>query len=269
MEIIKLGDINFNAFEKLRYQGDNSTIYTNGDICVKRLEDLTKEEKDDMKRKLMEMADISVVDALLPKGLVLDGDVLDSIIIANFKNSKNFFERFGRSRFVDIAEIFSAVKRASLILRELHENGIVCQDLTFSNILIDSEENIKYCDMDSCCYNGIYSPYSSLLLERFMIGFRREKKYCVTKNTDRLSLFLSFIQFLYSKEMQKISIRKYQELSDKLKTLENCKQYFEILIDKRNPIPQIPYMDELIDDSDEGQIDRKKQISLFEKIRRM
>lgn len=269
MEIIKLGDINFNAFEKMCYQGNNSTIYTNGDICIKRLEDLTQEEKVSMKCKLIEMEGVSVADALLPKGLVLDGDILDSIIIANFKNSKNFFERFGRTRYVDCAEMFSAVKKASLILREIHENGMVCQDLTFSNILIDAEGNIKYCDMDSCYYNGIYSPYSSMLLERFMISFRKEKEYRMTKNTDRLSLFLSFIQLLYAKEIQKISSRKYQELSSRLKTLENCKKYFEILVNKRNPIPQIPYMDELIDDDDKGSIDRTKQLSVFEKIVRI
>lgn len=269
MDIIKLSDINFAAFEKMHYQGDNSTIYTNGDICIKRLEDLTREEKGNMKHKLIEMEGISIADALLPKGLILDGDILDSIIIDNFKNSKNFFEKFGRTRYIDCAEMFSAVKKASLILREIHENGIVCQDLSFSNILIDKEGNIKYCDMDSCYYNGIYSPYSSVLLERFMFSFRKEKQYNITKNTDRLSLFLSFIQLLYAREIQKLSSTKYQELSSRLKTLENCKKYFEILINKRNPIPQIPYMDELIDDSDKGSIDRTKQLSLFEKLMRI
>ena len=36
-------------------------------------------------------------------------------------------------------------------------------------------------------------------------------------------------------------------------------------MNKQNPIPQIPYIDELIDD-DNGYIDRTKQLSLFEKI---
>lgn len=269
MEIIKLGDINFSGFEKMRYQGDNSTIYINGDSCIKRLDNLTLEEKGDMKRKLLEMEGISIDGVLITKGLILDGDILDSIIIDNFKNSVNFFERFSRTRYVNCAELFKAVKKASLILREIHENGIICQDLTFSNILIDKEGNIKYCDMDGCYYNGIYSPYLSMVLKRFMIYFRKETECCMTKNTDRLSLMLSFLELVYLEEIQRISIRKYQELSSGLKTLENCKKYFEILINKRNSIPQIPYMDELIDDDDKGYIDRRKQLSLFEKVMRM
>ena len=158
-------------------------------------------------------------------------------------------------------------EKASIILKEIHKTDIICQDISFDNILIDKYGNIKYCDIvDSCTYKNYNSPFISLLLNEFITNYRKEKYYIPSKNMDRVSFMLSFYYLIYLEQLQKISKKKYHSLSDNINTLEITRKYANILVDKKSKIPEIPYMDELIDDKDEYIIDREKQFDLKRKI---
>lgn len=265
MEKIELRDIDISHLSKFRNQGTKSTMYENGDICIKILDGLYQNERNTIYKKLLEMDGLVLDDVLLPKSLIVENGLLVGYTMENFKDSISILDYFLKTRFVNCKEFLSVMKKCSLILRKIHVNDIVCQDLSFDNILIDSQGNIKYSDIDSCSYKDYSSPYMSDLLKRFVIDYRKDKLCYVSKNMDRISFMLSFYIIVYLKELQKLSKRKYHALSDNIQTLENCREYANALLSERT-LPEIPYIDELIDDRDDYIIDRRKQLGLFQKL---
>ena len=269
MEIVKLNDIDLSNLEKSRFQGSTSTIYKNNDTCIKMLDKLFPEEKEIIYRKFLAMDGIKLDDVLLPKVLILKDDKLVGYTMDNFKDSMPLLDYFGRSRHVNCKDIFTAVKKASLILRDIHSSGIICQDLTFDNILIDNSGNIKYCDIDSCCYNGYMNNFISVLLNRFLFDYRKEDGCKLSINIDRISFLLSFCLLVYNSELSMVYKSKYNRmLTDNVETLKNIKEYINVLNDKSKALIEVPYMDEVICDSDDYIIDREKQLSLKQKILR-
>lgn len=261
MDKIRLSDLDLSSLEKAKIQGTKSTIYHSGDLCIKILDKLYPDEKTTMYKKLLEMDGLVLEGALLPKQLIVEDDKLAGYTMEDFKDSINILDYLTQNRFINCSEIFSIVKRASLILKDIHEKGIICQDLSFDNILIDKYGNLKFSDIDGCAYKDYRSPFMSVLLNRFIIHYRKDKICYISKNTDRISLMLSFYLVTYLKELQKLSKKQYHSLSDNIKTLENCKEYANALLCFRT-LPEIPYLDELIDDNDDYLIDRDKQLSL-------
>lgn len=116
-----------------------------------------------------------------------------------------------------------------------------------------------FSDIDSCCYKNYNSPFTSYLLMNFINNYRKES-INISENLDRISMIISMFYLIYQKEIQKISQKEYNFLSNFLNTLENSKIYINTLLNKNEPIPTIPYLDELIDDYDDYIIDRNKQI---------
>ncbi len=265
MEIIELNDINLDELEKYKVQGTKSTVYHDGEYCIKILDGLHPYEKEILYKKLLEMDGMILDDVLMPKDLIVHNGQLAGYTMNDFKNSVNILDYLTSTRYIDCKYILKVVKEASLILKKIHEYGIICQDLSFDNILIDEDGNIKYSDIDGCAFKDYNSPYMSVLLKRFLIDYRKDKLCYVTKNMDRISFMLSFYYVIYLRELQKLSEKKYHSLSDNISTLENCREYANMLLGFRT-LPEVPYLDELINDSDNYIIDRIKQISTKKKI---
>lgn len=99
--------------------------------------------------------------------------------------------------------------------------------------------------------------------------FRKETGIIRSNNLDRISFMLDFIYSMYFNQIQDLSKYKYNKLSNHINTLNNIKEYANILVDKSNPISEIPYLDELIDDNDDYTIDRFKQLPIKHKIKRL
>lgn len=261
MDKIHLNDLNLSSLEKFKIQGTKSTMYHSDNLCIKILDKLYPDEKATLYKKLLEIDGLVLDDVLLPKELIVEDGKLVGYTMEYFRNSINILDYLTQNRFVNCSDIFSVVKKASLILRHIHENDIICQDLSFDNILIDKDGNIKYSDIDGCAYKDYRSPFMSIILKRFLIDYRRDSFCYVSKNTDRISFMLSFYLVTYLQELQKLSKKKYHSLSDNIKTLENSREYANMLLGCRT-LPEIPYVDELIDDNDDYVIDRNKQLSL-------
>ena len=79
-------------------------------------------------------------------------------------------------------------------------------------------------------------------------------------------MILSFYLILYVELLQKISRRQYDILANNIHTLENLREVFNMLIDKKVKISNIPYLDEVIDLNDNYTVDREKVLSLKQKI---
>lgn len=267
MDKIKLTDIDLSKLEISKNQGTKSTIYIQDNLCIKILDKYLQKEKEILLKKTLEMDGLFIENVLLPKSIIIENEKLEGYVMNNFKNSIPLNDYFGTYRYVNCKEFFNVIKKASIILKEIHKTDIICQDISFDNILIDKYGNIKYCDIvDSCTYKNYNSPFISLLLNEFITNYRKEKYYIPSKNMDRVSFMLSFYYLIYLEQLQKISKKKYHSLSDNINTLEITRKYANILVDKKSKIPEIPYMDELIDDKDEYIIDREKQFDLKRKI---
>lgn len=71
---------------------------------------------------------------------------------------------------------------------------------------------------------------------------------------------------MYGEVLQRITKKQYHTLSDNIQTLENLRDIANILVDKSCPIKDIPYMDEVIDLNDDYEIDRKKVLTMKQRI---
>ena len=269
MDKINLRDINLSEFKKYHSQGTLSTMYHSNGICLKMLDKMYSDEKDVVYRKFLEMDGIDIDGIIFPKELIIDNGKVVGYTMEEFENSVCLLDDFCSNRYVNCKDIFSAAKKASHILRDIHKNDIICQDLTFDNILINANGDIKYCDIDGCSYNGISLPIMSRLMQRFLQDYRKQFAFYSSKNMDRVSFMLSLILLSYHKEVQSLSYKEYHQLSDHIITLDNLMEYANMLVDRSSKIDEVPYMDELINDNDDYIIDREKQIPLKEKILRI
>lgn len=263
MEQIKLKDINLNSLKKLEQQGTKSTVYRNGTSCIKMLDGFYEEEKDALFKKFLDMEGLEIDNVLLPKELIVSNGKLEGYTMDYFP-SVSLNSKF-EVRQVDIKVLFDYVYKASKILREIHRNGIICQDLSFENILVDDNGNVKFCDLDGCSYKDNVSPFVSLIMKRYFIDYRKEQLLLCT-NLDRVGMMLSFFFVVYAKELQKLNRKSYSKLAEKSNTLEEMRKYANLLLDRSNPVPAIPYLDELIWLDDDLVYDRDKQLSLFRRL---
>ena len=263
MEQIKLKDINLNSLKKLEQQGTKSTVYRNGTSCIKMLDGFYEEEKDALFKKFLDMEGLEIENVLLPKELIVSNGKLEGYTMDYFP-SVSLNDKF-EVRHVDTKVLFDYVYKASKILREIHRNGIICQDLSFENILVDDNGNVKFCDLDGCSYKDNVSPFVSLIMKRYFIDYRKEQLLLCT-NLDRVGMMLSFFYIVYAKELQKLNRKSYSKLAEKSNTLEEMRKYANALLDRSNPVPAIPYLDELIWLDDDLVYDRYKQLSLFRRI---
>lgn len=150
-------------------------------------------------------------------------------------------------------------------MRNIHSNGIVCQDLSFENILVNDKGNVAFCDIDGCTYKGHTSPFFSVLFKEFLVDYRKSK-ISTKEDVDKVSMILSFYLTMYGEVLQRITKKQYHTLSDNIHTLENLREIANILVDKKYPIQDIPYLDEVIDLTDDYEIDRKKVLTIKQKV---
>lgn len=266
MKEIKLKEIDLSTLQKLKSQGTQSTIYTDGDICYKFLDGLYPNEKKDLYKKFLDMDGIRINNVLLPEHLIIEDGILKGYTMRYFENSIPLSDKFLK-RYFNCNELFTYVEKASRILRDIHSNGIGCQDLSFENILIDNKGNIAFCDIDGCAYKEHQSPFFSILFKEFLVDYRKSRMSSV-EDVDKGSMILSFYLTLYGEVLQRITKRQYHTLSDNIHTLENLREIANMLVNKKAPIQDIPYLDEVIDLTDDYEIDRKKVLTIKQKILR-
>lgn len=265
MDKIKLNDIDFSKLKKVQTMEKQNTTFVDGDNFIKILDKLYLEEKDVLYRKLLVLEGVAVNNLLLPKTLIINDSKLVGYITDDFKNSCSLIDYFGTSRFVNCKDIFVALKKASIILRDIHNAGIIYQDVHFDNILINKEKEVKFIDIDACAYQNYTSIFIPYILKRF-IDYKKENIYFRSKNMDRISFMLSFFNLMYMKEIQAITKRQYHSLSKHISTLENARLYAnQLLLD--NPLPDVPYLDEIINDKDDFVIDRIQQVPIYKRTR--
>lgn len=264
MEIINLNEIDLSSLQKLKNQGTQSTIYTDGTICYKFLNGLYPDEKIAVERKFRDMEGIKINGVLLPQSLIFNNGKLEGYTNKYLANSIPLSDKFEKN-FFNCNELLTYVKKASKILRNIHKNNIGYQDLSFENILVDENGNITFCDIDNCTYKNYHSAFYSKLFKEFLIDYRNCNIPSV-KDVDKISLILSFYLTMYGQVLQKITKKQDYFLTSNINTLKNLKKIKDILIDKKCPLQNMPYIDEFIDLKDNYEINRKKFLNLKQRI---
>ena len=173
MEKINIKDININSLQRLANQGSKSITYTDGNTCYKVLTGLYTDEKKVLEDKFQELSSLHIDKVLMPKDLIVKDGLLEGYTMDYFKDSKNLSDFYSK-RFYNIKDLFESLKEASKILRKIHDSGIIYQDLSFENILINKDREIRFCDIDGCSYKYYNTPFISLLLKCFLLDYRKE-----------------------------------------------------------------------------------------------
>ena len=268
MDKINIKEFDWSKLRKCQNQGSLSTVYIQDDICIKILDKLYPSEKEQILDKFLAMNGIKIDGVIFPKDLIMQDGKLQGYTMDYFQDSTSLNDYFTATRFVNCKDIFKAIIKASEILREIHKYDIKVQDLSFENILINNQGEVKYIDIDSCQYQNYESYFLSNILHKYMFDYRKQEFCNMTKNTDRLSFLLAFYNLMYLKELQNISDKKYNQLSNHISTLNNIKRLANHLKDKNKRIPSIPYMDDLINRDDDYTIKRNNCSLLIKRLAR-
>lgn len=264
MEKIKLKDINFFLLRKSKMQGSRSCVYFYKDKCIKIFDEQSLSSSKSILKLYESLDGYYNYNVLLPQTLIMDGDQLVGHITRRIKGKRviDVFET--EKQDLNYQQFFAIVKEISKILKELHNDDIIVSDLDFENILVTKDNEVFFCDTDSYNYGNISNLIISGILWQFMYDYRNE---CVSisKNSDRLSLLLAFMQTMYFLIPQRINYNYYKKYEVDIKTLQNLRNLFYELLNTDIKIRTIDYLDRFIDDTDSGIISRNEQMKYIRK----
>ena len=263
--MIRLGDINITAMNLSRIQGTTSKVYVKDNKCFKIFNGLYQSERRSMLDKLIDIEDTKVDGIIYPKDLIFDKGELVGYTMDYFPYAINLYDYFTKDRFVNIHDIFSATKKASEILKEAHKKGIILQDFSFDNILIDGSSNVMICDIDGCSFEDNKGPFISMVTHNYYETHMRQRPV-INENLDNQSLLLSMLLTIYHKMIYDIKFDGHNALFTNSQTLQNLNDTIQSLL--KCSRTKIPYLDEVIDDNDRFIIDRSKQVSFIKKIKK-
>lgn len=268
MKTEEFKNLNLSTLNTFKYQGGLSTIYEDGDTLIKVLDGLSDYNKKILYKKAKAMDGITIDNVLLPDTYYIEKGRVKAYSIKNLKCYQSFYNYYIPKRFVSCNHLFSTTKKASFILKNIHKEQLLVNDISFDNILLNSEGDVFYVDFFDGCSFGKYpgNIYSYILEDYLKYCKRQDMPTEESENRDRLSFLLAFWNLIFDQNIETTSKRKYEKVSDHVATLQALKKYRNILLDRSHATPEIPYMHELIKDSDNYRLDRVTLRSPLEKV---
>ena len=201
------------------------------------------------KVKLEALSDGEPLDsAILPNKIIMDNKLLSGYIMNYIKNATPIFCFFSKNK--NINAFFKLMNDVSLSLRNIHNDprNIVIGDLSISNIIFDENMKHYFVDFDSVMIGKLNEDRVPFALERYA---RRcgLNKYNIDRSTDRLCLILATLFVVFNKSIEEVSMREYDEVSERIETLKNMREIVLEMKKYNALIPNFPYLDELISPS--------------------
>ena len=243
MEVVRDRDLNLSGFRHMPSIASTSTLLSSKDKILKVFNNMiSPSDREGLLDKYQILPNVEGL--ILPEILVVNNDgLLIGYIMEKFQNSMNLNDYYSQSIHLNFTELCNVLLDVINILKKVHDEGIILQDLSFDNILINSEHDVKICDLDACEYNGHYMPFISVLYKNFISDYRGDNIHLGNPNVDKISLMLSFIYIIYMRELQYISLRDYKRLSRHIECLDEIRK---ILMRKDLHEIDLPYLDGLI-----------------------
>lgn len=263
MEIIDYKDIDLKHLPKFDQQGkeNSSVIYEyNDNELLKLFKYYSSHERLMIFKKFEELENIQIEGIIKPRKFVVDSYVrygeeqkdIKGYTMEKFADSTSIIDHFGYVRAFNCSDLFITLKYASLILKDMHDNGIICQDISYLNVLFDIDDysNVKICDLDACSFKKYNTEMYAYDLKEYYVSILHSRFIPSTPNSDKLSMILSLFFLLFRKELYQISDSEYDELASKINTLSNLKDYFKAFKNGSYNFhnSELPYLHEVIDD---------------------
>ena len=161
MNKINYNDIDFSLLKKSEIQGTKSTVYENGDECIKIINGLLPYEKRDLYKKFLEMDGIKINGVLLPTGLIIKDNNLygyedlsfDNILIDDSFNI--MFSDIDGCTYKNYSSPFISYILNNYISNYRGEDIHISKNLDrismmLSMIYLVYKEEIKYLDVNYC-----------------------------------------------------------------------------------------------------------------------
>lgn len=267
MEKINIENIEKLGYKKTNLQGSESHIYVDEkeETCYKKFKIRAQDYLEDKDTKLKYLLGLRDIDAVLPIKIGYIENTIDGYFMKYYKNAINMKQL---SKFTTVSELrkfFIAVNFSSLSLKRIHEKEIIIGDASYNNIIIQTNENgiierTLCVDFDSVDIEAIDCKYictSKLLSEYFSKLGKLE--YLQTRNTDRLTRLLYFLNAFFSLDILELPMYEYDRKCELSNTLKNLRTTI-IEIKKATTvekIPHIPYMYETLDLLDVYELSKK------------
>lgn len=248
MERIGIEELDLAGMKKYINQGNNSTIYEDDTKMIKVLNQYYDEEKEELFYKSQAM-DFFHIDAVVwPREIYVKNNQVEAYMMEKFSHSKTLTEKYENYGLLDQQRLFGSLKESSLILREIHKEKIIGNDISFDNILINNKGQLKYIDLFDSCHYGPYcsSSFIPSRLQFFMNLYRKETDFPYNQNMDRLCLLLAAYGLINGKK----DIANF--ILSKTNTVGNINQCVSKLknTDPAKAFPTVPYIDELVDSNE-------------------
>lgn len=241
--------LEINSFERNLYKplenafASESDVYHDNKYFYKIYKNAKKYILDRKELKVNMLEGYDLKNVILPKGKIKINKKFRGFFTDYIKKSYPLYN----FKYINnsITDFLNIIKNSSITLRNIHESEIIVSDLSFDNIIFDLNGNHYFIDIDSCALNNVASDRIPLITSDYMNY--RNCSYEIDYNFDRLSIILYTYFSFFEKEIQNVSEKEYDEVSEKIKTLKNMKFIFLELKKRYKDLPEFPYIDELIE----------------------
>lgn len=241
MKILDIRDIDF---EKLKIVDNvfasESSLYYDDKLFYKLFDNLSNVSRKREKLLLLNNGE-KISNVVIPNILINNMDklygcamdnIIDSLALVKYRNTDIYSE---------------LLYNVSVSLKNIHNDprNIVIGDFHFNNVIIDKNNNHYFIDIDSCMIDGILQDRTPSSLVKYLKN-RGYFNTDVNTKTDKLCMFLSIINSLFSKDIDSISIEEYDKKSEELLLLREIRKYILEIKSNNKNIIELPYLCDVI-----------------------
>jgi len=242
MERIDLSELSSKGIVNLEPDiHSESEIYTDYKNVYKIFKDLTLRELM-LKRKKIEILSSlkNVKSAVLPNAELFIADKFMGYSMDYIDGVTLFKRQFGM-KMIDYLSLLSEISKE---MREVHYHDIIFGDLSFFNILISEDGKFHFIDLDSVMIDDKPADRVSYLISEYYVYMNKCARFDI--NLDRLSLLLFVINYLFSLNLEEISMYEYDMKSEELPFLRDIRKTI-VKLKNGKVNTHVPYLDEVID----------------------
>ena len=253
MEIVTKKELDLRNAIKLNVGSFESNLYVKDENIYKMFKMLRfyrygLDFLKDKEIKVNILSDVEIPEIIKATRIIKSRKIIEGLEMPYVKNVNNLYNFYEYSRSISL--YLQVVSKASKVLKTIHSDprDIVVCDMNFANIMFDSDHNIYFCDSDSYSVSGLPSTSIGKSFDIYCKNRRLNPKSADIKY-DNFQMFINFLQILFAKYIEHITVAEYERLCDEISSLRNMRKYFYKTL-KSVTIPEVPYLHELIDEAD-------------------
>jgi hypothetical protein len=254
MKVVDIKDIDFYYLEMVDVLSSEGSLYFDNDLFYKFYDNIKFIKNKERKLMLLNNGQNNL-NAVIPHILIKNKNLIYGCAMKYISESVSLIEYKKSDHYIHL------IYDVSSSLKEIHNDprNIAVGDLHFNNILVDKDMKHYFVDFDSCLIDGI--PQDRLP-RSLMTYIENGRGFCseANKDTDRLCMILSLIHSLFGTDIDNINMNIYDEKAEKINTLKNLREYVIGIRNNTYGIPSLPYLHEIISESDFPPLKKIKNI---------